>query len=72
MAHQNPAKKVYWHIDNQYIGQTEQDHQIETFLSKGKYTLSVVDEDGYTLRKKIEILSEKMSLIHLFFLQMLP
>ena len=59
LAHQNPAKKVYWHIDNQYIGQTEQDHQIETFLSKGKYTLSVVDEDGYTLRKRIEILSGK-------------
>ncbi len=59
LAHQNSAKKVYWHIDNQYIGKTEQDHQIETFLSKGKYVLSVVDEDGYTLKKQIEILSEE-------------
>jgi penicillin-binding protein 1C len=46
VAHRNPSKKIYWHIDNAYEATTQFIHQIEIVARSGNHVLTVVDEDG--------------------------
>jgi penicillin-binding protein 1C len=50
VAHRNPAKKLFWHLDQKYLGTTHFIHQLEIFASPGSHILTVVDEDGNTIR----------------------
>jgi penicillin-binding protein 1C len=50
IAHRNPSKKIFWHIDESYIGTTRYIHQLEVFTRPGNHTLTAVDEDGNTIR----------------------
>jgi penicillin-binding protein 1C len=50
VAHRNPSKKIFWHLDETYIGTTRFLHQIEMFAGPGNHFLTVVDEDGNSLR----------------------
>lgn len=50
IAHRNPSKKIFWHIDESYIGTTRYIHQIEIVTKAGNHILTAVDEDGNTIR----------------------
>jgi penicillin-binding protein 1C len=50
VVHRNPSKKIFWHLDDKYIGITRFIHQIEILAGSGNHTLTVVDEDGNTIR----------------------
>jgi len=50
VAHRNPIKKIFWHLDEKYIATTRSIHQIEIFAGPGDHTLTVVDEDGNSLK----------------------
>jgi penicillin-binding protein 1C len=50
VAHRDPSKKIYWHLDDKYIGITRFIHQIEILAGSGNHTLTVVDEDGNMIR----------------------
>ncbi|MDR1809892.1 MAG: penicillin-binding protein 1C [Prevotella sp.] len=43
-----PEKRVFWHLDNSYIGETQQFHRKAARPPKGIHKLTVVDEDGNT------------------------
>ena len=49
-VHRNPAKKIFWHLDNIYIGTTRFNHQIELSAKKGDHLITIVDEDGNTAK----------------------
>ena len=49
LAHQQPSATVYWHLDNDYIGETSDVHQMQLSPSKGKHRVTVVDEGGNAL-----------------------
>ena len=49
LAHQNPYTTVYWHLDNDYLGETSDVHQMELSPGKGKHRVTVVDEEGNAL-----------------------
>ena len=49
LAHQNPSTTVYWHLDNEYVGETSDVHQMELSPAKGKHKVTVVDEEGNSL-----------------------
>ncbi len=49
VAHRNPAKKIFWHLDETYIGTTRYIHQIELLAGVGNHILTAVDEDGNTI-----------------------
>jgi penicillin-binding protein 1C len=55
VAHRNPSKKIYWHLDEQYLGTTRYIHQIELLAETGNHILTVVDEDGNTIRSRFTI-----------------
>ncbi len=50
VAHRNPAKKIFWHLDETYVGTTRYIHQIEIMAETGNHILTVVDEDGNSLK----------------------
>lgn len=56
LAHRNPETQVYWHIDNQWIGTTQTFHQVVATPSIGKHILVLVDEKGYRVEQRFEIM----------------
>lgn len=52
LAHRQPQNRVFWHLDNEYIGETKDFHKKEYKPSKGEHQLTVVDESGANLSIK--------------------
>ena len=55
VAHRNPSKKLFWHLDNNYITSTRNIHQVELNAPAGPHILTVVDEDGNSMKCSFEI-----------------
>ncbi len=55
IAHSKPELKIYWYIDNQYIGMTKDIHDMAVLPSEGDHTITVVDEEGNELKHEITI-----------------
>lgn len=49
LAHRNPQNKVFWHLDEKYIGETENFHKKEITAPMGQHRITVVDESGNSL-----------------------
>jgi penicillin-binding protein 1C len=56
VAHRNPSKKIFWHLDETFIGTTRFLHQIEMLAEIGNHILTVVDEDGNTIKCSFTII----------------
>ena len=50
VVHRNPSKKIFWHLDETYIGTTQFIHQLEMLAGSGNHILTAVDEDGNMIR----------------------
>jgi penicillin-binding protein 1C len=48
LAYRLPQQRVFWHLDNTYIGETQHFHQKTAHPAKGTHKLTVVDEAGNT------------------------
>lgn len=46
LAHRNASAKVFWHLDNDYAGETTTLHKLELAPQKGEHVLTVVDDAG--------------------------
>jgi penicillin-binding protein 1C len=57
-AHRNSSAMVYWHLDGDYLGATEQTHQFAFSLKEGEHTLSLVDGTGEILERQFTVLSK--------------
>ncbi len=49
VAHREPSKKVYWHLDDVFLIMTEGIHEAGFFVKSGEHVLTLMDEDGVTL-----------------------
>jgi penicillin-binding protein 1C len=49
LAHSNSNATVFWHIDNEYLGSTRDFHKYTFRPSRGKHSITVVDNEGNTL-----------------------
>ena len=45
-ATSRPEAILYWHLDNQYIGQTHTDHQMACQITSGSHLLTLIDDEG--------------------------
>ncbi|MDR3141073.1 MAG: penicillin-binding protein 1C [Tannerellaceae bacterium] len=45
-AHTRPEAILYWHIDDEYLGETKDVHQMSCQLSAGNHILTIVDSWG--------------------------
>ncbi|EKT4549730.1 penicillin-binding protein 1C [Flavobacterium psychrophilum] len=58
IAHSNRETEVYWYIDNVYKGSTKTFHEMPITPTQGFHYITVIDESGYEIRKKIEIVRD--------------
>jgi penicillin-binding protein 1C len=58
IGHRFPGQKVYWHLDNAYLGETTSNHQFAIVPEKGWHTLTVVDETGESNSVNFEVVNE--------------
>jgi penicillin-binding protein 1C len=55
----NSQTKLFWSLDDIYIGETENFHQMAVNPSAGKHTLTVVDENGESVTRNFEIVEKE-------------
>lgn len=55
VAHRDPSAKVYWEANGKYLGTTSGLDELPVQLSPGKYNLHVVDENGYEVDQRFEV-----------------
>lgn len=58
VAHRKPETRVYWHIDNEFVGTTEEFHELELNPNIGRHELTLVDENGVMVSEWFEILGK--------------
>jgi len=56
VAHRNPSKTIFWHLDENYLGTTRSIHQMELYTGSGNHILTAVDEDGNTIRCEFRVI----------------
>ena len=49
LAHANSNETIFWHLDNNYLAQTQDFHKISLQPSPGKHVLTAVDSGGNTV-----------------------
>jgi penicillin-binding protein 1C len=54
----NSNAKLFWHLDDKYIGITMQFHQVAVDPSPGKHILTIIDENGEVVTRNFEILQK--------------
>lgn len=57
-AHRLAGTKIYWHLDNKYVGETRDFHQIALNPPPGFHRLTLVDESGNTIQVGFEVLNK--------------
>lgn len=54
-AHRKPGVSIHWHLDDHYLGESTQIHQMEFLAPGGGHILTLVDSDGNILEKRFEV-----------------
>lgn len=57
-AHRNVNTRIYWHLDDNYIGETKEIHQLALNPVVGSHKLMLVDENGIAITVKFEALGK--------------
>lgn len=58
-THRHSGTKIFWHIDEEFIGETTDIHQISLSPNYGSHRLLIMDENGYSQTVEFEIVNEK-------------
>lgn len=56
-AHSKPDARLFWYLGDQYLGETRTFHEMQVKAKTGKYLLSITDESGNEVVRRIEILT---------------
>ncbi len=57
-THQSENSTLYWHLDENYLGTTKEDHQMSAWLPPGNHLLTVMDENGNKVTRSFEVVGE--------------
>ena len=58
-AHRRAGAKIYWSLDDGFVGTTQNFHQIALNPSPGKHIITLVDENGTSVSRQFEILEKE-------------
>ena len=56
-AHEDDNSTLYWHLDNEFLGITNNKHQMGVTASTGFHTITLVDEIGNEIVRKFEVIN---------------
>lgn len=57
-THKNPNATLFWHLDGEYVGQTQKFHQLSLIPKTGTHFLEITDEEGETSFCNFSILAK--------------
>lgn len=57
--HHQPSTQLFWHLDNTYIGSTQEIHTIELNPAPGPHVITVVDEQGRSVQQAFEVIASE-------------
>jgi penicillin-binding protein 1C len=57
-AHRRAGAKIFWSLDDEFVGTTQNFHQIALNPSPGKHIITLVDENGVSVSRQFEILEK--------------
>jgi len=57
-AHQQNQQTIFWHLDDIYLGSTEDEHVLACTVPHGKHSLTLIDEKGFSIHQSFTVLSE--------------
>lgn len=58
-AHRRPETRVFWHLDETYVGETSGIHRLGLAPEPGDHTLLLIDEDGEEVRVSFTVLARE-------------
>lgn len=58
-THKTNEAKLFWHLDENFVGSTQRFHQLELNPSIGKHTITIVDEMGNSGIRNFEVLKKE-------------
>lgn len=59
VAHRDGTARIYWHLDDRFMGITTAVHQLALKPGKGMHHLTLVDQGGESLRISFEVISDR-------------
>lgn len=59
VAHDRSEARLFWHLDERFVGETKQFHSLEFQPAPGPHHLVVLDDQGYRLDWSFEIIADK-------------
>jgi penicillin-binding protein 1C len=61
VAHREPEKRLFWHLNESFLGETQLLHQKALDVMPGRYTVTVVDQEGRRIARSFEVLKSSDS-----------
>lgn len=58
-THRTKNSKLFWHLDDTYIGTTQQFHQLALNPKPGNHLVTIIDEQGNSVSRNFEILQKE-------------
>ncbi|OOQ61668.1 penicillin-binding protein 1C [Mucilaginibacter pedocola] len=58
-AHRQPGIKIFWHLDDKYMGETSTFHQLALNPTAGKHKITLVDSEGNTISSSFVVLDKE-------------
>jgi len=56
-AHRNMDTRIFWHLDDQFVAETDRFHQIALSPAPGEHTITLIDAHGNRLKKRFSVVS---------------
>jgi penicillin-binding protein 1C len=56
-AHTLSNARLFWYLGDRYLGETQTFHEMQVTAQTGKYVITVTDEAGNEIRRRVEILA---------------
>ena len=58
-AHRRAGSKIFWSLDDEFVGITQNFHQLGLNPAPGKHIITLVDENGISVSRQFEILEKE-------------
>jgi penicillin-binding protein 1C len=58
-VHRNPNASLYWHVDDQYLGETKLFHDKSVLLEPGKHRITLLDKEGHQITRVFTVLGRE-------------
>lgn len=55
--HNDAQATLFWHLDDAYVGQTQELHYLELNPLPGTHTITIIDEQGIAISRKFEVIA---------------